>query len=70
MPGDCSCQKTCTNPSGCQNMCNANNICVCAEGFYLKREMCVPLDECTIPTCTIDGVELKVGQKCYCRVTL
>ncbi|KAJ8033512.1 Ficolin-1 [Holothuria leucospilota] len=62
MPGDCSCQKTCANPNGCQNMCSADNICVCVEGLYLKSGMCVPLDECTIPMCIFDGVELKEGE--------
>lgn len=59
LPGDCSCQKTCANPSGCLNTCNADNTCVCYDGFYLKGEDCVPLTECT--TCEVDGVNILEG---------
>ncbi|KAJ8033499.1 Angiopoietin-1 [Holothuria leucospilota] len=58
-PGDCSCQKTFANPSGCLNTCNVHN-CVCTDGFYLKGEDCVPLSECT--RCQVNGINIPEGR--------
>ncbi|KAJ8033488.1 Fibrinogen C domain-containing protein 1 [Holothuria leucospilota] len=54
IPGDCNCQKTCSNPSVCVNTCSTDDTCVCPNGFYLKGEECVPLSQCT-SGCFVDG---------------
>ncbi|KAJ8022843.1 Angiopoietin-1 [Holothuria leucospilota] len=50
--GNCSCQATCDDSHGCDNSCNEEEGCVCAEGFLKKGNQCIPPQGCD---CYIQG---------------
>ncbi|KAJ8032865.1 Fibrinogen-like protein A [Holothuria leucospilota] len=51
--GNCSCQRSCEDPSSCLDTCDDSVQCICPENYYVKQAVCVPQEECG---CFVSGV--------------
>ncbi|XP_071835586.1 uncharacterized protein [Apostichopus japonicus] len=74
---NCSCQTTCDDPEGlhgCFKSCNdePRYTCVCPDGFQIRDEACIPLEECGCyhsPTGVISNGSSHVNVNCTRRCT-
>ncbi|KAJ8033637.1 Fibrinogen-like protein A [Holothuria leucospilota] len=48
----CTCERSCEHPDVCIMNCTEDETCICPNGFYLKGEECVQLEDCG---CFLDG---------------